>query len=130
MLELALDEERSPGHLERQRIGEPDADYLDSRHVIYALRLAASRRDTTSLTPDEYAEERRKIVVVERRRRGGRGLQADLLPTVGQVERIMRNLGAGGRRRGIRPWSCLSLSHAKLFTKRAGIAVGTPTRRL
>lgn len=54
VLERALDEAASPEHEERRRLGEPEADHLDVRHVIYALRLAAGRRETKSLTPDEY----------------------------------------------------------------------------
>jgi hypothetical protein len=84
-----------------RRLGEPEAMHLDVRHVIYALRLAAGRRGVRSLIPDEYEGERRTILAEERRRRGlRRSLQAELLPTVGQIELLMREseLSTG------RPW--------------------------
>lgn len=60
--------------------------------MIYALRLAAGRRGAKTLTPDEYAEERRAILAAEGRRRNlRRSLQAELLPTVGQIEVIVRD---------------------------------------
>jgi hypothetical protein len=92
VLERALDESASPEHAERRRLGEPEAAHLDVRHVIYALRIAAGRREAKSLTPDEYEDERREILGEEARRRGlRRHLQAELLPTVGQVEWLMRD---------------------------------------
>ena len=94
VLRRALDESASPEHAERRRMGEPEAAHLDARHVIYALRLAAGRRETKSLTPDEYEEERRAILAEEGRRQDlGRNLQAELLPTVGQIEWLMRDSG-------------------------------------
>lgn len=95
VLNRSLDPTASAQHAERQRLGEPDARYLDLRHVIYALRLVASRRGAKGLTPDEYAEERRTIIVAEGRRRNlRRRLQAELLPTVGQIEVIVRDIKA------------------------------------
>jgi hypothetical protein len=96
VLELALDEERSPEHLERQRNSSPDAAHLDQRHVVFALSFIAGRLELESLTPDEYAEERRRLIKSERRRRQPRELYAGLLPTVGQIERIIGSDNGGG----------------------------------
>jgi hypothetical protein len=128
VLKLALDDERSPEHLERQRTSQPDAHHLDQRHVIYALRFIALRRSAKSLTPSEYAEERRAVIRSEHRRRDRcRRLQAELLPTVGQIERIM---GVGGddddqhdQRQGTAAWDrALTLAElaprAELHTER------------
>lgn len=96
LLELVFDEDRDPErvHALRARVGEDEA--LDERHVSYALRRAARELGGQTLAPDAYARAREKLIAgARRRRRGAAGrlaplhqLVADLLPTVGQIERI------------------------------------------
>lgn len=86
LLELAFapDRDIEMTHMTRRR--EPETDHLTAAHLYYALRRAAAQRGVKTLGPDAYAETRTRLIAAARRRRD-RVLE-ELLPTVGQIERI------------------------------------------
>lgn len=87
VLKLALGPGRQTEQAERVRFKEPEAHHLGERHVVFALRLVAKRLEVASLTPGQYANERYKLL--EEKQRSQRQLYAELMPTVGQIERIV-----------------------------------------
>jgi hypothetical protein len=90
LLELVFDESRNIEQTHGQRTAAPMAVELDEEDIYYALRrVARAELDQASLRPDEYRRERERLIAEARRRRNGQGeLVAELLPTVGQIERI------------------------------------------
>jgi hypothetical protein len=85
LLKLVFDPARNITQTHAQRRAD-DADYLTEDHVYYALRRVAGQRKEKTLAPDAYARTRRALIERDRRRRVH--LLADLLPTVGQIERV------------------------------------------
>jgi hypothetical protein len=85
LLELVFDPARSITQTHAQRRAD-DADHFTEDHVYYALRLVARERKAKTLAPDAYARARQELIARDRRR--GVHLLADLLPTVGQIERV------------------------------------------
>lgn len=83
---LALDKNRSVVQtLVAAHRSEP-AEHLDERHVFFALRYVARHADLEAPQRDEYAAARRQLLAAARRR--GDDTLAELLPTVGQIDRI------------------------------------------
>jgi hypothetical protein len=93
LLELVCDPSRDIAQTHAQRTGEEDADHLTEEHVYYALRRVADELEAKTFAPDTYARTRRQLIASDRRR--GVDLLAELMPTVGQIERIMDSWDAG-----------------------------------
>jgi hypothetical protein len=87
LLELVFDPSRDVGYTHAQRRGEEEAGHFTEEHVYYALRRVADERDVKTLGPDAYARARQELIAADRRR--GVNLLGELLPTVGQIERIV-----------------------------------------
>jgi hypothetical protein len=91
LLELVFDDERDIPHTHALRQGSRADEDLDEEDVYYALRRVAKiELGQDSLRPGEYRRERERLLAADARRRNLSGgvLLADLLPTVGQLERI------------------------------------------
>ena len=86
LLELVFDASRDIAATHAQRRGQADADHFTEQHLYYALRRVASELGTKSPGPDAYARKRQQLIAEDHRR--GVDLLGELLPTVGQLERI------------------------------------------
>ena len=86
LLELVFDASRDIEATHAQRRGQAEAEHFTEQHLYYALRRVASELGTQSPGPDAYARKRQQLIADDRRR--GVDLLDDLLPTVGQIERI------------------------------------------
>lgn len=86
LLELVFDASRDIAATHAQRRGQAEAEHFTEQHLYYALRRVASELGTQSPAPDAYARKRQQLIADDRRR--GVDLLDDLLPTVGQIERI------------------------------------------
>jgi hypothetical protein len=101
-LDPDLDLDRSHARRRGSRVRH---DYLDARHLHFALNLVARQLDKTTLTPGEYASKRTQLIRSESRRRGERvdeALLPMLMPTVGQIEGFIRRAeGRGQAQNGV-----------------------------
>jgi hypothetical protein len=94
LLELVFDSSRDIAQTHALRHRQAEADHSTEQHLYYALRRLASELGTPAPGPDAYARKRQQLIRNDRRR--GVDLLEELLPTVGQVERI-----AGSWERGL-----------------------------
>jgi hypothetical protein len=101
LLEVACDPDRDITQTHASRRGAEDGDHFTEDHVFYALRLAAGERKTKTLAPDTYTQTRDNLIAAARRR--GVDLLEDLLPTVGQVERVAGGWPAALEFAGLEP---------------------------
>ena len=96
LLELSFDESRDIEQTHALRMGVAMDGTLEEADVYYALRrIAHAELSQASLGPGEYRRERERLIAVARRRRngpnGGHGtseIVSEVLPTVGQIERV------------------------------------------
>jgi hypothetical protein len=94
IIEVALGENRNLAQTLVAAEREEPAEHLDDRHAFFALRYVARHAARETLSRDEYAQERRKLLAAARRRgdaatrRRGDDTLAELLPTLGQIERL------------------------------------------
>jgi hypothetical protein len=93
LLELVFEPARNIEQTHALRHRRPEADHFTEQHLYYALRRVASELKTQSPGPDAYARKREQLIADDRRR--GVDLLEELLPTVGQVERIAGSWEAG-----------------------------------
>ncbi len=93
LLELVFEPGRNIEQTHALRHRRPEADHFTAQHLYYALRRVASELKTQSPGPDAYARTREQLIASDRRR--GVDLLEELLPTVGQVERIAGSWEAG-----------------------------------
>jgi hypothetical protein len=84
--QLALDPKRNLTQTLAAARREAPAEHLDERHVFFALRYVARHAELAAPTRDQYADQRAKLLAAARRR--GDDTLAQLLPTVGQIERL------------------------------------------
>lgn len=87
LLELVFDDSLDMERSHARRRGEAESDGFTDAHVYYALRRVARELDTTTLVPDQYGRTREDLLAGDRRRQCG-GLLRELMPTVGQIERV------------------------------------------
>jgi hypothetical protein len=85
LLELVFDPSRDIEQTHALRRGESNGAHFTEEHVFYALQRVAHELGVSTLAPDAYAQQRATLVANARRRSID---LTELLPTVGQIERV------------------------------------------
>lgn len=121
LVALVLDEGRDLDKSREAVDREPEAPWLDQRHIFFALNRVASHLELKSLKQNEYTRGREELIADDRRRHRYGGVLEESLPTVGQIESAADRC-VGGKKQA---WD-KALLIAKLEPRERSLGKGTP----